>query len=85
MKTAMFEVTRLVEDVFLVEVKRRNEEIESLRMQLQWTERQFSDKAANEGGKTGMCVDCARQGVELSPETTEERPKDHQDGKKKDA
>ncbi|XP_069579925.1 uncharacterized protein [Brachyistius frenatus] len=42
-KTAMFEVTRLVEDVFLVEVKRRNQEVESLRMQLRWPERRFSD------------------------------------------
>ncbi|RVE75668.1 hypothetical protein OJAV_G00001050 [Oryzias javanicus] len=37
-KTAMFEVTRLVEDVFLVEVKRRKQELESLRMQLQRAE-----------------------------------------------
>lgn len=77
-KTAMFEVTRLVEDVFLVEVKRRNQEIESLRMQLQWTERKFSDQAGKEG-QPGKCIDCARHGVELSTDTTEERPKDHQD------
>lgn len=42
-KTAMFEVTRLVEDVFLVEVKRRRQELESLRMQLQRAEEQVGE------------------------------------------
>lgn len=82
-KTAMFEVTRLVEDVFLVEVKRRSQEIESLRMQLQWSESKFKDQAGKGGRKTGRSVHCARHGVELSTDTAEERPKDHQDGKKK--
>ncbi|XP_028256310.1 zinc finger protein 578 [Parambassis ranga] len=79
-KTAMFEVTKLVEDVLLVEVKRRNEEVETLRLQLQWTERKFSDQAAKEEEvKTGRCVHCARDGVELSADSAEERCKDQQD------
>ncbi|XP_060944883.1 zinc finger protein 18-like [Limanda limanda] len=55
-KTAMYEVTRLVEDGFL-------KEVETLRMQLQWTEKKLSDR---EGEKTGRCVDCAKKDVELS-------------------
>ncbi len=78
-KTAMYEVTRLVEDGFLEEVKRRNQEVQSLRMQLQWAERKLSD----EGGKTGKCVSCAKDDVELSSDTAEERPKEQQDGKNK--
>ncbi|XP_006790647.1 zinc finger protein 623-like [Neolamprologus brichardi] len=78
-KTAMFEVTRLVEDVFLVEVKRRSQEIESLRMQLQWIDSKFKDQAGKEGGKTGRGVHCARHGVELSTDTAEERSKNHQE------
>ncbi|XP_044040887.1 uncharacterized protein LOC122870626 [Siniperca chuatsi] len=73
-KTAMYEVTRLVEDGLLEEVKRRNQEVESLRMQLQWAERKLS-----EGGKTGKCVDCAKDDVELSSHTAEERPKEQHD------
>ncbi|XP_034442615.1 zinc finger protein 526-like isoform X2 [Hippoglossus hippoglossus] len=66
-KTAMYEVTRLVEDGFL-------KEVETLRMQLQWTEKKLSDR---EGEKTGRCVDCAKKDVELSPDTAGERC-DHQ-------
>ncbi|CAG5994879.1 unnamed protein product [Menidia menidia] len=35
---AVLEVTRLVEDVFLREVRRRRREAESLRRRLRWTE-----------------------------------------------
>lgn len=80
-KTAMFEVTKLVEDVLLAEVKRRNEEVETLRLQLQWTERKISDHAGREEVKTGRCVDCARDGVELSADSAEERRTDQQDGR----
>ncbi|KAM4583721.1 uncharacterized protein PAE49_003572 [Odontesthes bonariensis] len=74
MKTAMFEVTRLVEDVFLVEVKRRNQEVETLRLQLQWSESNFSD----DGGKTKRCIDLARTQVEQRADPVEERPEDPQ-------
>lgn len=81
-KTAMYEVTRLVEDGFLEEVKRRNQEVEALRMQLQWAERTLSDRGGKEGGgRTGKCVDCAKDDVELSTNDTEERPEELQDGK----
>lgn len=73
-KTAMFEVTKLVEDVFLGEVKRRNQEVETLRMQLQWTERKLGDQAGKEGEKAGRCADFARDDVEMCTDTEEERP-----------
>lgn len=82
-KTAMYEVTRLVEDGFLEEVKRRNQEVESLRMQLQWAERKLGDKGGKEGGKTGKCVNCGMDDVELSSDSAGERPpEEQQDGKK---
>ncbi|XP_071368658.1 uncharacterized protein [Centroberyx affinis] len=70
-KTAMYEVTRLVEDGFMEEVRRRNQEMESLRTQLQWAERKLSDQGEKEGGKTGRCVDCGKDDVELSPDVAE--------------
>ncbi|KAM9315167.1 uncharacterized protein KZ484_024863 [Pholidichthys leucotaenia] len=78
-KTAMFEVTRLVEDVFLAEVKRRSKEVESLKMQLQWTEDKFSERGGKGGGKTGRCVDCGKDDVELSADHPEDRLKDEQE------
>lgn len=82
-KTAMYEVTRLVEDGFLQEMKLRNQEVESLRIKLQWAERKLSDQEGKDGGKTGKCVDCAKHDVELSSDTTEQRPEEQQDGKDK--
>ncbi|XP_023816522.1 zinc finger protein 697-like [Oryzias latipes] len=68
-KTAMFEVTRLVEDVFLVEVRRRRRELESLRMQLQRNEEQFrGDKARSKtllessGNGVDQAGDCEETG-----------------------
>ncbi|XP_054634544.1 zinc finger protein 37 homolog isoform X2 [Dunckerocampus dactyliophorus] len=52
-KTAMYKVTQLVEDGFLDEMKRKNREVETLRMKLQCAERKLSVK---EGG---VCVDIA--------------------------
>nr|XP_057947652.1 zinc finger protein 37 [Doryrhamphus excisus] len=52
-KTAMYKVTQLVEDSFLEEVKRKNQEVETLRIKLQFAERKLSVK---EGG---VCVDIA--------------------------
>lgn len=80
-KTAMYEVTRLVEDGFLEEVKRRNQEVESLRMQLQWAENKLSDQDGKER-KIKRCVDCAKEDVELSTaDTAEKRSREQQDGK----
>ncbi|TKS69220.1 Zinc finger protein 235 [Collichthys lucidus] len=78
-KTAMYEVTRLVEDGFLEEVKRRNQEVESLRIQLQWARRKLSENEGEDGGKTGKCADCAKDDVELSGDTAEERHEEQQD------
>ncbi|KAM7393692.1 hypothetical protein PAMP_020546 [Pampus punctatissimus] len=80
-KTAMYEVTRLVEDGFLEEVKRRNQEVEALRKQLQWAERQLSDQGGKEegGGRSGKCVDCDKDDVELSTNDAEETPEEMQD------
>ncbi|KAK5866389.1 hypothetical protein PBY51_020585 [Eleginops maclovinus] len=74
-KTAMYEVTRLVEDGFLEEMQRRTQEVEALRMQLQWAERKLRDR----GGKTGKCVDCAKDDLELCSDAAEEMPKEQQD------
>ncbi|XP_047435070.1 zinc finger protein 813 [Mugil cephalus] len=79
LKTAMFKVTRLVEDVFLEEVKRRSQEVATLRMQLHWTESKFIDQGGKEGRKTGRCVDCARDDVELSADAFEEMAEGQQD------
>lgn len=76
-KTAMFEVTRLVEDVLLVEVRRGKQEVESLRLQLHTTEGKFS----GDGGKTRRFVDSARTDSDQSTDTIEERTPNVQDGK----
>ncbi|KAM3865365.1 uncharacterized protein ACN63O_011072 [Diretmus argenteus] len=84
LKTAMYEVTRLVEDGVVEEVRRRNQEVESLRTQLQWAEKKLSDlEVENEGGERGMCVDCGKNDVELSPEVAEEMPTELQYGSPK--
>ncbi|XP_059184943.1 zinc finger protein 354B [Centropristis striata] len=75
-KTAMYEVTRLVEDGFLEEVQRRNREVETLRRQLQRAERKLSE---HKGAKSGRCVDCAKEDVELCCEAAGERPREQQD------
>lgn len=82
-KTAMYEVTRLVEDCFLEQVKRRNHEVDSLRMQLQLVERKLSNKEATEEGQAVKCVDFGNSDVDLSTDTAEERLKELQDGKNK--
>lgn len=74
-KTAMFEVTRLVEDNFLPEVKRRTQEVETLRIQLQWAEKKINDQEETHWGKTNV------DNVELTPESMETRPGGQQDGK----
>ncbi|KAK2919410.1 uncharacterized protein si:ch73-109d9.3 isoform X1 [Channa argus] len=74
-KTAMYEVTRLVEDGFLEEVKRRNQQVESLKLQLKWAENHISNRDGKES-KGGRCVDCRRDGVELSADTADESQQD---------
>lgn len=78
-KTAMYEVTRLVEDVLLEEVRHRDQEMKSLRMQLQWAERKISDQEEKDGRRRGRCDKCDQDDMGLSPETTEERPEEVKD------
>lgn len=79
-KTAMYEVTRLVEDGFLEEVKRRNQEVESLRMQLQWAENKLNDHDGKEK-KSKRCADRAKEDVELSIADKAEERSEQRDGK----
>ncbi|XP_052364713.1 zinc finger and BTB domain-containing protein 17-like isoform X3 [Oncorhynchus keta] len=57
LKSAMYEITRLVEDSFLEEVSRNREQVESLKKRLQWSENR-------EGDQRGKCGDCGRAGKE---------------------
>lgn len=77
-KTAVYEVTRLVEDGFLEEVKRRNQEVESLRMQLQWAENKLSDGKER---KNKRCAVWTKADVELS---ITDKAEEQQDGKNKE-
>ncbi|KAJ8372226.1 hypothetical protein AAFF_G00293450 [Aldrovandia affinis] len=75
LKSAMYEITRLVEDSFLEEVARSKQEVESLRQRLQWSE---SRRREREGGGRARCADCGRAGV--PSEDTEDRPSGAQPG-----
>lgn len=67
-KTAMYEVTRLVEDGLLEELKARNQEVETLRIQLHWAEMKLSDQEAKEV-RTVKCVDSNKDAVEKTKES----------------
>ncbi|XP_056136586.1 uncharacterized protein si:ch73-109d9.3 isoform X2 [Lampris incognitus] len=69
LKTAMYEVTRLVEGGLMEEVRRRSQEVESLQMQLQWAQRNLSDK---EMARKDRCVDCGKADVKVSADMAEE-------------
>ncbi|XP_061131305.1 uncharacterized protein LOC133151908 isoform X2 [Syngnathus typhle] len=56
-KTAMYKVTQLVEDCFLDEVKRRYQELETLRIKLGCAEMQLNNHNGKEVKKDGTCVD----------------------------
>ncbi|XP_049576507.1 zinc finger protein with KRAB and SCAN domains 1 [Syngnathus scovelli] len=56
-KTAMYKVTQLVEDCFLDEVKRRYQELETLRIKLGCSEMQLNNHNGKEVKKDGTCVD----------------------------
>ncbi|KAF6728535.1 hypothetical protein FQA47_007263 [Oryzias melastigma] len=97
-KTAMFEVTRLVEDVFLVEVKRRRQELESLRMQLQRAEEQVGEdkggpknRAESSGleeradsGETGRASGGLKLDIEDEPAATQNPEPNSQPAKQED-
>ncbi|KAG9332290.1 hypothetical protein JZ751_015451 [Albula glossodonta] len=60
LKSAMYEITQLVENSFLEEVARSKQEVESLKQRLQWSE---SRRREREGGGRVRCADCGRAGV----------------------
>ncbi|XP_061685144.1 uncharacterized protein si:ch73-109d9.3 isoform X2 [Syngnathoides biaculeatus] len=70
MKTAMYKVTQLVEDGFLEEVKRKNQELETLRMKLECAEMKLSDHCLIERKTDATFVVIASDG---DGSTSEER------------
>uniref|UniRef100_A0A8C7P508 C2H2-type domain-containing protein n=1 Tax=Oncorhynchus mykiss TaxID=8022 RepID=A0A8C7P508_ONCMY len=59
LKSAIYEITRLVEDGFLEEVSRSREQVESLKKRLQRSENRGRERD-REGGQRGKCADCGR-------------------------
>lgn len=70
MKTAMYEVTRLVEDGLLLEMKRRNQEMESLRTKLLLAENKLIGQGEKDHGRRSNR--CAVAAVNLSRGRVEE-------------
>lgn len=71
-KTAMYEVTRLVEVGLLQEMKRRSQEVESLRTKLQLAERKLIDQEEKDQGKKMKCASFATADVKLSSDDIEQ-------------
>ncbi|CAB1327015.1 unnamed protein product, partial [Coregonus sp. 'balchen'] len=69
-KTAMYEITRLVEDSFLKEVSRSREQVESLKKRLQWSENRRRERD-RDGGRTGKCGDCGKAAEERNSGTSQ--------------
>ncbi|XP_064819216.1 uncharacterized protein LOC135536923 isoform X2 [Oncorhynchus masou masou] len=67
LKSAMYEITRLVEDSFLEEVSRNREQVESLKKRLQWSENREGDQR----GKCGECGRAGKEGHEISLGTSQ--------------
>lgn len=59
LKSAIYEITRLVEDGFLEEVSRSREQVESLKKRLQRSENRGRERD-REGGQRGKCAGCGR-------------------------
>ncbi|XP_071264077.1 zinc finger protein 628-like isoform X1 [Salvelinus alpinus] len=70
LKSAIYEITRLVEDSFLEEVFRSREQVESLKKRLQWSEDSRKERD-REGGQRGKCADCGRADEETSSGTSQ--------------
>lgn len=66
MKTAMYEVTRLVEDGLLLEMKRRNREMESLRTKLLLAEKKLIGQEEKDPGRKSNRDSCVVAAVNLS-------------------
>ncbi|XP_027872481.1 zinc finger protein 394-like [Xiphophorus couchianus] len=72
-KTAMFEVTRLVEDVFMMEVRRSKLEVDSLRLQLQWT----GSKRGGDAEMTDGSVELESNEADQSPVVVKAKAEEH--------
>lgn len=72
MKTAMYEVTRLVEDGLLLEMKRRNHEMESLRTKLLLAEKKLIGQEESDQARKSNRDSCAVAAVNLSRGRVEE-------------
>lgn len=72
-KTAMFEVTRLVEDVFMMEVRRSKLEVDSLRLQLQWT----GSKHGGDAERTDGSVELESNEADQSPVLVKAKAEEH--------
>ncbi|XP_007544356.1 gastrula zinc finger protein XlCGF53.1-like [Poecilia formosa] len=72
-KTAMFEVTRLVEDVFMMEVRRSKLEVDSLRLQLQWTR----SKHGGDAERTDGSVQSESSEADQSPVVVKAKTEEH--------
>lgn len=67
LKSAMFEITRLVEDSFLEEVGHRKQEVEVLKRRLQLSESKLREREREwERGRKIRCSDCGRTGESSS-------------------
>ncbi|XP_016088803.1 uncharacterized protein [Sinocyclocheilus grahami] len=67
LKSAMFEITRLVEDGFLEEVGHRKQEVEVLKRRLQLSESKLREREREwERGRKTRCPDCGRTGESSS-------------------
>ncbi len=77
LKSAMFEITRLVEDSFLEEVGHRKQEVEVLKRRLQLSESKLQERErewerergrgrGRERGRKTRCLDCGRTGESSS-------------------
>ncbi|XP_058630638.1 uncharacterized protein si:ch73-109d9.1 [Onychostoma macrolepis] len=69
LKSAMFEITRLVEDSFLEEVGHRKQEVEVLKRRLQLSESKLREREKErecERGRKTRCPDCGRTGESSS-------------------
>ncbi|KAK2909110.1 hypothetical protein Q8A67_004947 [Cirrhinus molitorella] len=62
LKSAMFEITRLVEDSFLEEVGHRKQEVEVLKRRLQVSESKLREKEREWERRKTRCPDCGRTG-----------------------
>ncbi|KAK7161457.1 hypothetical protein R3I94_004215 [Phoxinus phoxinus] len=72
LKSAMFEITRLVEDSFLEEVGHRKQEVEVLKRRLQLSESKLREREREwERGRKTRCSDCGRTGDSSSRDVSQ--------------